>query len=76
MTMNTPESDRRVIEIAQALGGRMLADEAAIREVIPDATVLEIYCALTALRDVLDARLAELEPLARAERIAQLGGLN
>lgn len=58
MMMHTTESDRRIVEIAQALGGRMLVDTGAIREVVPDATVLEVYCALTALRDVLDA-LAE-----------------
>lgn len=69
-------SEERILELVRALGGRLLADETALRELVPNATVLEIYTALTAARDVIDRRLVELEPAARAERVAQLGGLN
>ena len=66
--MQDPTSDQRVLDLVRAMGGGVLADDAALRELVPGATGLEIYAALTALRDVLDERRRQLFDVVQVER--------
>lgn len=74
--MTTTESDRRVADLVRVLGGSLIVNDAAILAEVPNATALELYTALTALQDVIAERMRQLAPAARAERVAQLGGIN
>lgn len=72
----TDDADRRIIDLARAMGARMIVDDDTLRSQVPGATALDVYSALLLLREIVDARLRDLEPRARAERIEMLGGLN
>ena len=71
-----PADDQRVIRLVQLLGQGAIATDDDIRRHEPAANALEIYSALIWVKELIDARMRELEPAARAVRVGQMGGLN